>query len=93
MVLILPWLGLVDFGLKTSKVELCRSHWQTSPRSKGQTFQFFSLKIVSSFEKRDNMLTLEVAELKFFACCEHVQDFLPADAFTQKQVKLEYKEA
>ena len=34
------------------------------------------------------MITLKVAEFKFFARCEHVEDFLPADAFAQEQVEL-----
>ena len=42
--------------------------------------------------KRKYDITLKVAEFKFFARCEHVEDFLPADAFTQKQVELEYKQ-
>ena len=32
------------FVLNTSIVELCRSHWQTFPHSKGQMFPLFSLK-------------------------------------------------
>ena len=34
------------------------------------------------------MITLKVTEFKFFARCEHVEDFLPADAFAQEQVEL-----
>ena len=76
--------------LVTSTVGLCRSHWQTYLRSKGPKTLLFFLKIclISTQSDHQSKITLKVAKLKFFACCEQVEDFLPADAFAQEQVEL-----
>ena len=76
--------------LVTSTVGLCRSHWQTYLHSKGPTTLLFFLKmfLISAQSDHQSKITLKVAKLKFFACCEQVEDFLPADAFAQEQVEL-----
>ena len=77
--------------LVTSTVGLCRSHWQTYLRSKGPKTLLFFLKkkfLISAQSDNQSTITFKVTKLKFFACCEQVEDFLPADAFAQEQVEL-----